>query len=161
MIPAVIEKCAGIDVSRRFVEVCVMTGEAPEVPGEQARRFSTLNEDLERMREWPYEHGVTHVVMETWSATRKKNSEPQRYYERLKPRLKHKPALIATAHLLTGKLYQALATGKPYAEDPEPQLTAAKAQRLVRHHTHRLKKLNRRLSGHLSEYFQSNTDKRR
>jgi transposase len=83
-----------------------------------------------------------------WSATRKKNSEPQRYYERLKSRLKHKPALIATAHLLTVKLYETLATGKPYAQDPEPQLTAAKAQRLVRHHTRRLKKLNRWLSGH-------------
>jgi transposase len=83
-----------------------------------------------------------------WSATRKKNSEPQRYYERLKPRLKHKPALIATAHLLTLKLYDALASGRPYAEDAEPQLTVTKAQRLVRHHTHRLKKLNRWLAGH-------------
>jgi transposase len=83
-----------------------------------------------------------------WSATRKKNSEPQRYYERLKPRLKHKPALIATAHLLTAKLYEVLATGKPYAEAPEPPLTTTKAQRLLRHHTHRLKRLNRWLSEH-------------
>ena len=33
-----------------------------------------------------------------WSATRKKDSEAQRRYERLKPGLKHKRALMATAH---------------------------------------------------------------
>ena len=83
-----------------------------------------------------------------WCATRKTNSEPQRYFERLKQRLKHKPALIATAHLLTLKLYDTLATGRPYTEVPEPPLTAAQAQRLVRHHTHRLRRLNHWLSGH-------------
>jgi hypothetical protein len=54
-----------------------------------------------------------------WSATRKKDSEAQRHYERLKPRLKHKPALIATAHLLTLQLYTALATGNPYTENAQ------------------------------------------
>ena len=90
-----------------------------------------------------------------WSATRKKDSEPKRFYERLKPRLKHKRALIATAHLLTVKLYQALATGKAYAADPQPELTETKAQRLVRHHTHRLKKLNRWLAGHRQRCVQT------
>jgi len=83
-----------------------------------------------------------------WSATRKKDSEPQRYYERLKPRLRHKPALIATAHLLTLRLYETLATGKPYAEDPQPELTAAKVQRLARHHSRRLRHLHRWLDEH-------------
>jgi hypothetical protein len=56
-----------------------------------------------------------------WSATRKKDSEAQRHYERLKPRLKHKPALIATAHLLTLQLYKALASGNPYAENTQTE----------------------------------------
>lgn len=83
-----------------------------------------------------------------WSATRKKDSEAQRHYERLKPRLKHKPALMATAHLLTLQLYQAMATGKPYAEKPQAELTPAHAQRLARHHSRRLKKLDHWLSAH-------------
>jgi transposase len=83
-----------------------------------------------------------------WSATRKKDSEAQRHYERLKPRLKHKPALIATAHLLTLQLYQALATGNPYSENAQTELTATQAQRLVRHHSRRLKKLGCWLSAH-------------
>jgi transposase len=83
-----------------------------------------------------------------WSATRKKDSEAQRYYERLKPRLKHKPALIATAHLLTLQLYKALATGNPYTDNAQTELTTTQAQRLVRHHSRRLKKLGCWLSAH-------------
>jgi transposase len=83
-----------------------------------------------------------------WSATRKKNSEAQKYYGRMRTRLKHKPALMATAHLLTVKLYEALATGKPYQEDPNPERTAAQCQRLLRHHSRRLKNLRHWLEGH-------------
>ena len=49
MIPAVIERCAGIDVGRKFVDVCVMVGDAPAVPTDETRRFSTINEDRERL----------------------------------------------------------------------------------------------------------------
>lgn len=83
-----------------------------------------------------------------WSATRKKGSEAQRHYERLKPRLKHKRALVATAHLLTLQLYEALATGKPHVEQPQAEITLAKAGRLVRHHSRRLKKLSSWLQAH-------------
>src|SRR4051794_201388 len=65
MIPAVIERCAAIDVGRKFVDVCIMVGDASAVPTEQQRRFSTLNEDLEKLRQWLHENGVTHVVMES------------------------------------------------------------------------------------------------
>jgi hypothetical protein len=50
MIPAVIERGAGIDVGRKFVDVCLMVGAAQAEPKQETRRFSTLNEDLERMR---------------------------------------------------------------------------------------------------------------
>jgi transposase len=65
MIPAVIERCAGIDVSRKFVDVCVMAGDADAAPTEEIRRYSTLNEDLERLRGWLHERGCTHAVMES------------------------------------------------------------------------------------------------
>jgi hypothetical protein len=83
-----------------------------------------------------------------WSATRRKDSEAQRYYEHLKQRHKHKPALVATAHLLTLQLYEALSTGKPYLEKSQTDLPESQVQRLVRHHSHRLKKLNRWLQDH-------------
>jgi transposase len=83
-----------------------------------------------------------------WSATRKKDSEPKRFYEALHQRLKHKPALVATAHLLTLKLYGVLATGKPYAPNPQAELTPVKARKLVRHHSRRIKRLQQWLTGH-------------
>ena len=83
-----------------------------------------------------------------WSATRKKDSQAQRHYEHLKQRHQHKPSLVATAHLLTLQLYETLATGKPYVENPQAELPEAKAQRLVRHHSRRLKKLKHWLSNH-------------
>ena len=65
MIPAVIERCAGIDVGRKFIDVCLMVGEAQAEPKQETRRCSTLNEDLERMRQWLKENHVTHVAMES------------------------------------------------------------------------------------------------
>ena len=68
MIPAVIERCAGIDVGRKFLDVCVMTGDAHDVPAEHQQRFSIINEELERLRKWLHELGCTHVVMWSWRA---------------------------------------------------------------------------------------------
>jgi len=65
MITAVIERCAGIDVGRKNIGVCLMVGEAQAEPTQQTRRFSTLNEDLERMRQWLKENHCTHVAMES------------------------------------------------------------------------------------------------
>jgi transposase len=65
MIPAVIERCAGIDVGRKFIDVCVMVGKADAEPSQETRRFSTLNEDLERMHQWLIESGCTHAAMES------------------------------------------------------------------------------------------------
>jgi transposase len=65
MIPAVIERCAGIDVGRKFVMVCVIVGEAKDAPQHEIRKFQTLNQDLERLREWLHENECTHAVMES------------------------------------------------------------------------------------------------
>jgi len=65
MISAVIERCAGIDVGRKFVVVCVMVGAARETPEQEIRKFSTVNQDLEKLRQWLHEEQCTHVVMES------------------------------------------------------------------------------------------------
>jgi transposase len=76
-----------------------------------------------------------------WSASRKKGSEFQRQYQRLQPRLGHKRAIVAVAHALTLMIFDVLATGKPYAQPGADALPPAKAAKLIRHHTRRLKTL--------------------
>ena len=51
MIPAVLECCAGIDVGKKFVVVCVLKGLANGDAQAQIRRFDTINADLEKSRE--------------------------------------------------------------------------------------------------------------
>lgn len=65
MIEAVIERCAGIDVGRKFVVVCIMVGAATEAPRDEIRKFLTINADLQRLREWLHANQCTHVVMES------------------------------------------------------------------------------------------------
>jgi transposase len=82
-----------------------------------------------------------------WSATRKKDSATQRLYDRLKPRLQHKRALVAVAHWIALQIHTVLSTGKPYQADPDPDLTRAQALRLVRHHSRRLRHLHKWMKG--------------
>ena len=80
-----------------------------------------------------------------WSASRKKESEFRLAYERWKPRLQHKRAIVAVAHSLAKTVFEVLSTGQPYTKpgaDPMPENTA---DRLIRHHTRRLKNLRKRL----------------
>ena len=42
MIEAIIERCAGIDVGKKFVLVCVMTGGAKDEPHTQIKKFGTI-----------------------------------------------------------------------------------------------------------------------
>jgi transposase len=65
MIPAVIERCAGIDVGKKFLVVCVLTGPAHEKAQAEVRRFGTVRGELERLREWLKSEGCSHVVMES------------------------------------------------------------------------------------------------
>jgi transposase len=61
----IIERCAGIDVGKRFLLCCVLTGSAAEEPQSETRRFDTPVPSLERLRAWLREKQVTHVVMES------------------------------------------------------------------------------------------------
>ncbi len=68
MIGAVLECCAGIDVGKKFVVVCVMTGPADGEPHQQTRKYGTINGDLEKLRDWLKSCGCSHVVMESTGA---------------------------------------------------------------------------------------------
>jgi transposase len=65
MIPAVLTHCAGIDIGKRNLAVCLMVGPAESEPRVEVREFSTFNADLEAMKRWLVEAGCTHVVMES------------------------------------------------------------------------------------------------
>ena len=80
-----------------------------------------------------------------WSASRKKDSEFQHQYERLKPRLGHKRAIVAVAHALTLTIFDVLSTGEPYAKPGASPMPEAQTGKLIRHHTRRLKTLHKRL----------------
>ena len=65
MICAAVERCAGIDVGKTFLAVCVMTGPLQEEARVERRRFGTMTSDLEALRDWLKAEGVTDVVMES------------------------------------------------------------------------------------------------
>jgi transposase len=65
VIEAVLERCAGIDVGKKFVVVCVMVGGPKEEPRTQIKKFGTIVPELEKMVEWLVREGCTHAVMES------------------------------------------------------------------------------------------------
>jgi len=65
MIDAVIERCAGIDVGKRFLVVCVMTGPLDAEPKTEIRKFGTIVAELELLRDWLMAEGCSHAVMES------------------------------------------------------------------------------------------------
>jgi transposase len=60
-----LERCAGLDVHQASVVCCILIG----APGRKAqkllRSFGTTTRELEALRAWLAEHGVTHVGMES------------------------------------------------------------------------------------------------
>ncbi len=75
-----------------------------------------------------------------WASTRRKNSQMQHLYPRWQPRLGHKRAIVAVAHKLVEAIYFVLSTRRPYIDPIEPP-TPVRVNRLIRHHTRRLRKL--------------------
>jgi transposase len=62
---AVVERCAGIDVGKDVLNVCVMTGRADREPEVELREFLTFNAELDKLRVWLSATGCTQVVMES------------------------------------------------------------------------------------------------
>jgi transposase len=58
-------RCAGIDVHKGNVVVCVRCCDRPGKVFEEVRTFSTMTCDLLALADWLAEHGVTHVGMES------------------------------------------------------------------------------------------------
>jgi len=65
MIRAVVERCAGIDVGKTFLAVCLMTGPASEEPTTEFRQYGTVVSELEMLSQWLEQNRCTHVVMES------------------------------------------------------------------------------------------------
>jgi transposase len=65
MIEAVIERCAGIDVGKKFIAVCVMTGPANGEARSEVRLFGTTVAELQQARSWMVGEGCTHAIMES------------------------------------------------------------------------------------------------
>jgi transposase len=80
-----------------------------------------------------------------WSASRKKGSEFQDWYQQKKPKLGHKRAIVGVAHCLAETIFEVLSTGQPYTKAGANPMPDTKAASLIRHHTRRLKNLRKRL----------------
>jgi transposase len=60
-----VERCAGIDVGKKFVLVCVLTGGPGEKVRSEVRKYGTTTQELKNLREWLAENGCTQAVMES------------------------------------------------------------------------------------------------
>jgi transposase len=58
-------RCAGIDVHKGNVVVCVRCCERPGKVFEEVRTFSIMTGNLLALSDWLAEHSVTHVAMES------------------------------------------------------------------------------------------------
>src|SRR6516162_10213547 len=65
MMQAIIERCCGLDVHQETVVACVLVGAPGTQPKKEVRTFRTMMRDLEALRDWLREAGVTHVEMES------------------------------------------------------------------------------------------------
>ena len=62
---ATVERCAGLDIHQASVVACVLAGPPGCKPREEVRSFGTSTRELEALRAWLEELGVTHVGMES------------------------------------------------------------------------------------------------
>ena len=60
-----IERSAGLDVHQATVVACVLIGTPGRRPTKEVRTFATMTRDLEALRDWLTELGVTSVGMES------------------------------------------------------------------------------------------------
>ena len=58
-------RCAGIDVHKSNVVVCIRRRDRPGKAFEEVRTFSTMTSDLLALADWLAEHGVTPAAMES------------------------------------------------------------------------------------------------
>ena len=59
------ECCAGLDVHKKTVKVCLKRNEAGKRASKEIRTYATKTADLLAMRDWLKEQGCTHLAMES------------------------------------------------------------------------------------------------
>jgi transposase len=64
-IPAVLERCAGMDIGKRELAVAVIVGPADQDGEVKTRTFGSTVPALEELRDWLLEEGCTSVAMES------------------------------------------------------------------------------------------------
>jgi len=62
---ALITRCAGMDVHRETIVVCVMTGEADATPQTETKSFPAMTRNLFELLQWLESKDVTHIAMES------------------------------------------------------------------------------------------------
>lgn len=62
---AIIRRCAGLDVHKKSITVCVSVLEEHGKPNSEVRTFATMTRHLETLRDWLLDRQVTHVAMES------------------------------------------------------------------------------------------------
>ncbi|MFO7901490.1 MAG: transposase [Pirellulaceae bacterium] len=62
---AVLERCCGLDVHKKTVTACLLTGPVDERPMERVRTFPTTTKALLELRDWLEANGCTHVAIES------------------------------------------------------------------------------------------------
>lgn len=65
MICAAVERCAGIDVGKKWLSVCILIGPLNGEPRVEKRRYGVTVPELKRLREWLVSESITDVVMES------------------------------------------------------------------------------------------------
>lgn len=53
---AIIERCSGIDVGKKFITACILIGPPDREPIVEKRMFGTFNADLQALRAWLLDH---------------------------------------------------------------------------------------------------------
>jgi transposase len=59
------QTCAGMDVHKKDVKVCLVTRDSQGQRQEDVRSFRTMTHDLLAMRAWLQTHGCTLIAMES------------------------------------------------------------------------------------------------
>ena len=60
-----VKRCAGLDVHQATIVACVLIQVRGHRPRKEIRSFGTMTHELEALRDWLKELGVTHVGMES------------------------------------------------------------------------------------------------
>jgi transposase len=58
-------RCAGMDVHKESVSVCILTPGSGAEPNKEIQQFGTTTGELRQLRDWLQQNGVTHAAMES------------------------------------------------------------------------------------------------